>query len=355
MSMKEIECPKCHTKIKLENDVLNEIKKQFIDEQKQLFEQEKKILINQKEQEKTSLILQNKNELKSQELEFQREIQNIKNQYHDNINKLNLELEKKEQEIERVKENVHRNYSAAKIGQDLENWCLTEFNYERARSFRNDSFEKDTLGDSKGDFIFRAFDENKKEYVSIMFEMKNENPNSSKKQKNDQFLEKLDKDRKTKNCEYAILVSTLEPDNKIYNSGIADLSYKYEKMYVVRPEFFITIISLIKNEAMNRIKLQRQIAIMENAHLDEKTFLQNLNDFKEKALDNYKRQKDNVEQSIKSIDAAIKNLIKTKEHLEKSLRYNDRAYEKVEDLSIKKLTKGAPLMAEKFKKITNKK
>ncbi len=351
--MKEIECPNCHTKIKLENDVLNEIKKQLIDEQKQLFEQEKKILINQKEQEKTSLILQNKNELKSQELEFQQKIQNIKNQYHDQIAQLNHKLEKKDQEIERVKDSIHRNYTTVQIGQDLENWCLTEFNYERPRSFRNDTFEKDTLGDSKGDFIFRAFDENKNEYVSIMFEMKNEIPNSKWKHKNEHFFAKLDKDRKNKNCEYAILVSTLEPDNKIYNAGIADVSHEYEKMYVVRPEFFITIISLIKNEAMNRIKLQRQIAIMEDAHLDEKTFLQNLNDFKQKALRNYDFQRKNVEQSIKNINLAIKQLENTRDALQKSLRYNELAFEKVDDLSIKKLTKGAPRMAEKFRKITN--
>ncbi|MDD6497608.1 MAG: DUF2130 domain-containing protein, partial [Solobacterium sp.] len=203
---------------------------------------------------------------------------------------------------------------------------------------------------SKGDFIFRDYDEDKTEIVSIMFEMKNENDTTATKHKNEDFLKELDKDRNEKNCEYAVLVSMLEPDSELYNGGIVDVSYKYPKMYVVRPQFFIPIITLIRNGALNALSYKKELEIARNQDIDLSHFEENMNDFKDAFGRNYRIASEKFKTAIEEIDKTIDHLEKTKKALmssENNLRLaNNKAQE---DLTIKKLTKNAPSIAEKFK------
>ena len=219
--------------------------------------------------------------------------------------------------------------------------------------FPNAYFDKDneiSKSGSKGDFIFRDYDEDKTEIVSIMFEMKNENDTTATKHKNEDFLKELDKDRNEKNCEYAVLVSMLEPDSELYNGGIVDVSYKYPKMYVVRPQFFIPIITLIRNGALNALSYKKELEIARNQDIDLSHFEENMNDFKDAFGRNYRIASEKFKTAIEEIDKTIDHLEKTKKALmssENNLRLaNNKAQE---DLTIKKLTKNAPSIAEKFK------
>ena len=257
-------------------------------------------------------------------------------------------LKAKQEEVDFYKDFKARQ-STKLVGESLEVHCATEFNKLRPL-FPNAYFDKDneiSKSGSKGDFIFRDYDEDKTEIVSIMFEMKNENDTTATKHKNEDFLKELDKE---KNCEYAVLVSMLEPDSELYNGGIVDVSYKYPKMYVVRPQFFIPIITLIRNGALNALSYKKELEIARNQDIDLSHFEENMNDFKDAFGRNYRIASEKFKTAIEEIDKTIDHLEKTKKALmssENNLRLaNNKAQE---DLTIKKLTKNAPSIAEKFK------
>lgn len=260
-------------------------------------------------------------------------------------------LKAKQEEVDFYKDFKARQ-STKLVGESLEVHCATEFNKLRPL-FPNAYFDKDneiSKSGSKGDFIFRDYDEDKTEIVSIMFEMKNENDTTATKHKNEDFLKELDKDRNEKNCEYAVLVSMLEPDSELYNGGIVDVSYKYPKMYVVRPQFFIPIITLIRNGALNALSYKKELEVARNQDIDLSHFEENMNDFKDAFGRNYRIASEKFKTAIEEIDKTIDHLEKTKKALmssENNLRLaNNKAQE---DLTIKKLTKNAPSIAEKFK------
>ncbi|MBP5279555.1 MAG: DUF2130 domain-containing protein [Erysipelotrichaceae bacterium] len=240
--------------------------------------------------------------------------------------------------------------STKMIGEDLEQHCLYEFNRVRPL-FRNAYFEKDNdvSSGSKGDFIFRDFDDEKTEIVSIMFEMKNEADETATKHKNEDFLAKLDKDRKDKNCEYAVLVSLLEMDNDTYNEGIVDMSHRYEKMYVIRPQNFIPLITLLRNANLNSLGYKKQLIVAQNQDLDYKNFESNMNAFKDAFGKNYATAAKKFQDAIDEIDKSISHLQKIKDALTSSSNQLRLANDKAQDLSIKRLTKNAPSVAEKFK------
>lgn len=237
--------------------------------------------------------------------------------------------------------------STKMIGETLEQHCSNEFNKIRATAFPDAYFEKDNdaRSGSKGDFIFRDYADGV-EYLSIMFEMKNESDTTATKHKNEDFFKELDKDRKEKNCEYAVLVSMLEADNDLYNEGIVDVSYRYPKMYVVRPQFFISLISLLKNASRNAVEYKKQLVIAQNQNLDFRNFENNLLDFQEKFGNNYRLASEKFSKAIDEIDKTIDHLQKVKEGLIGSERQLRLANDKAQDLSVKKLTKNCPSVAE---------
>ena len=247
--------------------------------------------------------------------------------------------------------------STKMIGETLEQHCAIEFNRLRATAFRNAYFEKDNDArtGSKGDFIFREYDEEGTEFISIMFEMKNEADETATKHKNEDFLKELDKDRKEKNCEYAVLVSLLEADNELYNGGIVDMSHRYPKMYVVRPQFFIPIITLLRNAAMNSLQYKKELATIKNQNIDISHFEEDMNDFKEKFARNYRIASEKFKKAIEEIDKTIDHLQKTKEALLSSENNLRLANNKAEDLSIKRLTRNNPTMQAKFAELEVKK
>jgi hypothetical protein len=241
------------------------------------------------------------------------------------------------------------------IGETLEQHCETEFNKLRATAFQNAYFEKDNDASqgTKGDYIFKETDTNGNEIVSIMFEMKNENDQTASKKKNEDFFAKLDKDRKAKGCEYAVLVSLLEADDAFYNTGIVDVSYKYPKMYVIRPQFFLPIISLLRNAGMKSLEYKTELSIMKNQNIDVTNFEEKINDFKTGFARNYDLASRQFGDAIKEIDKTMTHLQKTKEALLSSVNNLRLANNKAEDLTIKKLTHGNPTMKEKFNSLEN--
>ncbi len=240
--------------------------------------------------------------------------------------------------------------STKMVGETLEQHCQVEFNRIRMAGFKNAYFEKDNdaSSGSKGDYIFRDFSDDGQEFVSIMFEMKNECDTTATKHKNEDFLKELDKDRREKKCEYAVLVSLLETDSEFYNAGIVDMSYKYPKTYVIRPQFFIPLITLIRNEAMNSLEYKKQLALIQNQNIDITHFEENLADFQNKFANNYRIASDKFKNAIDEIDKTIDHLQKVKDGLLGSERQLRIANDKAQDLSIKKLTKDNPTMKKKF-------
>ena len=236
------------------------------------------------------------------------------------------------------------------VGESLEQHCEIEFNKLRATGFQNAYFEKDNDAKtgSKGDFIFRDKDSDGTEYISIMFEMKNEMDSTLTKKKNEDFLKELDKDRNEKGCEYAILVSLLEPDSELYNTGIVDMSHKYPKMYVIRPQFFIPIITFLRNAGLNTLAYKHELAVIKNQNIDISNFENEMNEFKEKFAKNYELASRKFKTAIEEIDKTIDHLQKTKDALLSSENNLRLANNKAEDLSIKRLTKNNPTMAAKF-------
>jgi len=239
------------------------------------------------------------------------------------------------------------------VGETLEQHCEIEFNRIRATAFPHAYFEKDNdaSGGSKGDYIFRDQDAQGTEIVSIMFEMKNESDTTATKKKNEDFLKELDRDRTDKGCEYAVLVSLLEPDNDLYNGGIVDMFHRYPKMYVVRPQFFIPIITLLRNAAMKSMEYKTELAVVKAQNIDITRFETQLEDFKSAFGRNWRLASEGFEEAVKRIDEAIKDLEKTKEALYKSANNLRLANDKAEDLTIKKLTRGNPTMAAKFEEL----
>lgn len=251
--------------------------------------------------------------------------------------------------IERLRDMKAR-LSTKMVGETLEQHCETEFNRIRATAFPRAYFEKDNdaRSGSKGDYIFRDLDEDGTEIVSIMFEMKNESDETATKKKNEDFLRELDKDRTEKGCEYAVLVSLLEPDSELYNTGIVDVFHRYPKMYVIRPQFFIPIITLLRNAALKSLGYKSELALVRAQNLDITRFESQLDDFKTAFGRNWRLASDGFEEAVKRIDEAIKDLEKTKDALYKSANNLRLANDKAEDLTIKKLTRNNPTMAAKF-------
>jgi len=245
--------------------------------------------------------------------------------------------------------------STKMIGETLEIHCETQFNLNRASAFKNSYFEKDNdaTSGSKGDYIFREFDENKTEVVSIMFEMKNESLNGTNKRKNEDFLKELDKDRRQKSCEYAVLVSLLEPDSELYNAGIVDVSHRFPKMYVIRPQFFLPIISLLRNASMETLKYKSQIDLMKRENFDITNFESTLEQFKNAVGKNVSLAQDRFNDAISEIDKSITHLQKTKEALILSKKHLLSADSKSQDLTVKKLTRNNPTMQKKFNDLNN--
>jgi hypothetical protein len=246
--------------------------------------------------------------------------------------------------------------STKMIGETLEQHCETEFNKLRATAFQKAYFEKDndSKSGSKGDYIYRESDDSGNEIVSIMFEMKNEGDETPTKKKNEDFFKELDKDRAEKKCEYAVLITLLEADNELYNVGILDVSHKYEKMYVVRPQFFIPIITLLRNAAMNSMKAKAELAIVKSQNIDITSFEEKINTFKAGFAKNYELASRQFKQAIEEIDKTIDHLQKTKDNLLSSVNNLRLANNKAEDLTIKKLTRGNPTMTAKFEDLNKK-
>lgn len=266
--------------------------------------------------------------------------------------KYETQIKDRESEIDRLRDMKAR-LSTKMVGETLEQHCETEFNRIRATAFPMAYFEKDndSRSGSKGDYIFRDLDEAHTEIVSIMFEMKNESDETATKKKNEDFLKELDKDRNEKNCEYAILVSLLEPDSELYNTGIVDVSHRYRKMYVVRPQFFIPIITLLRNAAQNSLKYKTELALVKEQNIDITNFESELDAFKTGFARNYELASKKFKTAIEEIDKTIDHLQKTKEALLGSENNLRLANNKAEDLTVKKLTKGNPTMAVKFSEI----
>jgi hypothetical protein len=260
-----------------------------------------------------------------------------------------LQLRDRDGEIARLRDMKAR-LSTKMVGETLEQHCEIEFNRIRAAAFQRAHFEKDNDArtGSKGDYIFRDSDESGAEIVSIMFEMKNESDETATKKRNEDFLKELDKDRTEKACEYAVLVSLLEPDSELYNSGIVDVSHRYPKMYVVRPQFFVPLITLLRNAALNAMKYKSELALVRSQNVDITKFETQLDEFKTAFGRNWRLASEGFEEAIRRIDEAIKDLEKTKEALHKSANNLRLANDKADDLTIKKLTRGNPTMAAKF-------
>ena len=284
-----------------------------------------------------------KNELEIYKSEMANKFDSMKDSYEQQLSA--------KQELVDYYKDFKTKMSTKMIGESLEQHCANEFNKNRMGMFRNAYFEKDNevVEGSKGDFVFRDFDEDGVEIISIMFEMKNEADTTSTKHKNEDFFDKLDKDRNRKKCEYAVLVSLLESDSELYNEGIVDVSYRYPKMYVIRPQFFIPLITLLRNAALNASEYKKQLLIEKNNNLDIAHFEENMENFKVAFGKNFETASKKFSTAIDEIDKTIDHLKKVKENLLSSDRQLRLANDKAQDLTIKKLTKNAPSLAEKFK------
>ena len=393
--LRKIECPNCHTTFTIDEAGYADIVRQVhgaefdkaLDERLKAAEREKQIEIElavsraktegqATTAEKENLITQLKAKLESTEVQkelavtnavsavekerdalatrvshvkLQGELnaQSLKDKYEEKITDLN-------DHIERLKD-LKAKLSTKMVGESLEQHCEIEFNKIRATSFPTAYFEKDNDANTgrKADYIFRDADENAAEIVSIAFEMKNELDTTATKKKNEDFFRELDKDRNEKNCEYAILVSLLESESDLYNSGIVDVSYRYPRMYVIRPQFFIPMITLLRNAALRSLEYKNELALVRSQHIDITNFESDLEDFKSGFQKNYGRASDRFEEAIKSIDNSMTQLQKTKDALLKTDNNLRLANNKLQDLTIKKLTKKNSTMAEKFSESDN--
>ena len=390
--MNEIKCPKCGTVFQIsESDyesIVKQIRDREFDKEISLRDEQHKLdkdnavkLAESKIKEsyvdslnkKDIEIVELRNKLELSESKKELEIQKATSEMDKKIESLSSELEIKNKEYELKEKNIKETYeiklkdkdeqisyykdfktrqSTKMIGESLEQHCSVEFNRLRPL-FKNAYFEKDNdaKSGSKGDFIFRDFDDDGNEIVSIMFEMKNEADTTSTKHKNEHFFKELDKDRKEKNCEYAVLVSMLEADNDYYNDGIVDVSHLYDKMYVIRPQFFIPIITLIRNMASKSLDYKKELELVRSQNIDITHFEENINTFKEGFGRNYRLASERFAKAIEEIDKTIDHLQKTKEHLLKTSDNLRLANNKAEDLTIKKLTHNNPTMEKMFEEL----
>ena len=318
-------------------------------------EKDKKIAVNEVENEikdeiieKDKKIVELQSKLKESEKDSQLKAQSLKEKYE-------VQLKAKDETVEFYKD-LKTRMSTKLVGETLEQHCEIEFNKLRPTGFKNAYFEKDndSRTGSKGDYIFRESTSEGIEFISIMFEMKNEMDTTATKKKNEDFLKELDKDRKEKNCEYAVLVSLLETDNELYNAGIVDVSYKYPKMYVIRPQFFISMITVLRNAALNSVEYRQQIVEYRKQNIDVSHFEEEMNDFKDKFGRNFRLASEKFGKAIDEIDKTIDHLQKTKEALLSSENNLRLANNKAQDLTIKRLTKNNTTMASKFAEVNSK-
>jgi hypothetical protein len=312
-------------------------------------ELEKKLIVSEAtlsiERERDELA----SELKNKEMEKQLLEISLKEHYKTALQAKDELIKLKDEEIA-LRRDLKQKLSTKMIGESLEQHCEIEFNKLRATAFQKAYFEKDNdaRSGSKGDYVYKEVDDAGNEIISIMFEMKNENDDTVNKKRNEDFLKELDKDRKEKKCEYAVLVTMLELDNELYNSGIVDVSHKYDKMYVVRPQFFIPIITLLRNAAMGALKYKAELAIVKNQHIDITNFEEKIETFKKGFAHNYDLASRKFKTAIEEIDKTILHLQKTKDALLSSDNNLRLANQKAEDLTIKKLTYGNPTMKARF-------
>ena len=360
---KELEAERA---LALKEKELNDLKLQLnsVEQQKELIKKEVEMKLSD---EINALRLSLKAVESEKDLAIQQLLSNKEKEVADLSSKLTSLAQQKELEVSSIKERhrdelrtkdetiaFYKDFKAKQstklLGESLEQHCEIEFNKIRATSFKNAQFTKDNdiQTGSKGDYIYREFDDQNNEIISIMFEMKNEGDETATKKKNEHFFKELDKDRNEKKCEYAILVSLLEADNELYNTGIVDVSYQYDKMYVVRPQFFIPIITLLRNAAMNSLKFKQEVALMKQQNLDITNFENDLNDFKSAFSRNYELASRKFKTAIDEIDKTIDHLQKTKAALLSSEDNLRLANNKAEDLTIKKLTRKNPTMRSKF-------
>ena len=388
--MNEIKCPKCGTMFQIDEKDYDSIVKQIRDgefnaEIKRREEELRKYTKSEIDSLKERLDFEKKSELSNKELEIERlknqirqsEIENkyaLKEAVQEKENKIvNLEnkielsqkeyqlkeqnlidihareIKAKEQEIELYKD-MKLKLSTKMVGETLEQHCKVQYDEYLRPILKNAYFEKDNDAKtgSKGDFIYREKTEDGIEFISIMFEMKNESDQTATKHKNEEFFKELDKDRKEKNCEYAILVSLLEKDNDYYNGGIVDVSHKYEKMYVVRPQSFITIINILRNSALNTVETKRKLIEIQNQNIDIANFEEKMNNFKSAFSRNFKLASDKFDSAIDEIDKTMQHLQKIKDNLLGSKNQLRLANDKAEDLTIKKLTSNSPSIAKQI-------
>lgn len=351
----EIDVLKAKSKANLIEEVSKkESKIQALESKINQAETEKKlalsVAIRDIEKEKDQLA----NDLKAKDTEMELNEKSLQADFNRELEHAAKDLQLKDEEIERLKD-FKQKLSTKMIGETLEQHCETEFNKLRATAFQNAYFEKDndTSGGTKGDYVFKETDLNANEIISIMFEMKNEGDETATKKKNEDFFAKLDKDRRDKGCEYAVLVSLLEADNEFYNTGIVDVSYKYPKMYVIRPQFFIPIISLLRNAGMKSLEYKTELTMMRNQNIDITNFEDKINDFKTGFARNYDLASRQFKTAIDEIDKTMSHLQKTKESLLSSVNNLRLANNKAEDLSIKKLTHGNPTMKSEFQSLSD--
>ena len=385
--MTEIVCPHCHTAFKVDETGYAEILKQVHDKdfEKQLGERIK-ALVDSNRLATENAVLKAKSEIEKERDQLKSELANAetkkqlavanalaeinrendqmrndlvrlaadKRTDEDNLAKQHqLQLKDRDEAIERLRD-MKLKLSTKMVGETLEKHCETEFNRLRATGFTKAFFDKDNdaRSGSKGDYIFRDFDESGIEITSIMFEMKNENDGTATKKKNEDFLAELDKDRKEKGCEYGVLVSLLEPDNELYNTGIVDVFYRHPKMYVVRPQFFIPIITLLRNAAMNAMQYKAELQLVKSQNIDITNFETKLEAFKDDFSRNYDLASRKFQTAIDEIDKSIDHLQKTKEALlstDKTLRL---ANDKAKKVTVKRLTRQNPTMAAKFAEVS---
>ncbi len=317
-----------------------EVNKAVSKEKEELSKKDKLISELEKELEKKDT---------EKELAVHKAVSEIENERNAQKAEYEAKLKYKDEEIERYKD-FKLKLSTKMVGESLERHCEAEFNKLRATAFRNAYFAKDNDAKrgSKGDYIYREVDENEIEIISIMFEMKNEQDTTSTKKKNESFLKKLDKDREGKKCEYAVLVSLLEPENEFYNTGIADMSHLYEKMYVIRPQFFIPIITILRNAAMNSLKYRSELAVMRNQNIDITNFEDRINSIRDGFNEHFNNASTKFSDAIAQIDNAINNLQKTKTALLSSENNLRLANNDINSLTIKELTQDNPTMKKKF-------
>jgi hypothetical protein len=355
--MNDIKCPKCSEVFKVDQAGYADILKQVRDVE---FAQELQVRLEQADRDK-------KNEIQIAQQEKDLEIGRLTAALNATDTEKELAVTKAIAEVETQKNNelklkeeelaYYKDYklkqSTKMVGESLEVHCEIEFNKIRATGFSRAYFEKDNkvAEGSKGDYIFKDFNEDGTEFVSIMFEMKNESDDTEKKKKNTDFLKELDKDRNAKGCEYAVLVTVLEAENDLYNTGIVDVSHLYPKMYVVRPNFFIPILTLIRNAAQSIASTKSELARIQEENIDITNFERDLLNFQKAFATNYDRASNKFQEAIDGIDKSIAQLEKTKKALEGADRNFRLAKDKAEDVSIKKLVRGNPTMAAKFKEL----